>query len=1484
MTFEETLTEAGSVEPVLFRRALGNKLRSQTNGFEEFNLNLQWYTEAPEVFRKLLLPSAIADHVPKTTRTSSTESLFKTLLAIDFIQPDLINYLLERLPEFYDELENDNSSSCTARLILHQLRWLDYIAEPEVLTGKLIEIISITPAVIQHELITSLPDIINDSEHKPIVVYLKELMNENPELTVPILDSLSNLTLHSESLEDVRETVLERLESAELDDLAVIVKFLLQTASPIAIDSIVYGIRQNLDFRALGKVQQQQQQQQSSQLQRRYAKQPPEALILESIKLGLQFHKFVCDVWLKAIVALESQREHKVIDMLVLIILYSMTSMKKKVETIFKKKIIRGSITANLIQETITYHADGLLSYWGTLLSLSESTLRACQQNNIISPCASTLYVSSFKSSDAYYRQEIVGALVTHIGSGVEAEMNIALNVLLSLVKFDVNSVAVYSVFVKGILDYLDNLNLYQIRTLFDIFSLLALTTGSSADGSANLWSEIQIVIRKQLSNPREKYKNIGIIASLSAVKVLGSRRLCHDSNAAGGSSTSSVVRSSQASNVLRHPLLRQATSLLDLAIRFSKDYPSCVALMYDELAYMLSEEDIDDRLQMWIKDSMTSDFTDFYVITASEAENYIREAQSSHFVKLEPEIKMNLDAEDCEIAIKIFESVYSPDVRSKKITLVPMCSVFNLMQSCEKKINNGNLQDIDALFGCGITLFKSKDMEEITLEESTYACDMLFYTINWFKAVLNAFIFSKEENYRTRLIARLRNILELENILSNMLVQTPKYVPLEFHATAASTDRNRLSSQLFNSPSPNISQEIAINENVGQKVPKKDHKSTTMAFASVSELRPYMRAFNINILEILKYNEELEKNEEKISYEELNYLLKDLDQKLDVKIIPAPATLFGKKKAVAEVPACNATLLARMDSHQVMKKVIVYLPHLLQTLENLNTTLQTMNIEAGRIEDESEEIVGSVSLIFSIIHKLLLWPDIQNSDNSSILHDIVHALAERISAAKSKSASSLEADFNQACQYLAQYGETIPQANTAVLLFNILQRIAFFSESPAVLKSTSLLVVSQIIRVDWFDWRDIKKQIPYLVEQWIELSEDPLDVLHNLVNNVLPRFEEEGKLEEHPLLKVDTVIQYYQAIINQTIKAFDLMQNTDREAEVVLVENARIVRIFERITFYVKSKEQRILLGVLLKTSRLFIEAFRKHSIPYFTRVFKNHKEDVVAIFKDFQGTTRMLQIICSHVKVLKEVTLSAYVPPLKRALEMVIYEVKMLLTENGMPANAFFMGALKHRDIRGAEISSQIPRQEEEDEEDDEMDEATSGHNESDEDQDNSPVSKQSRKPIVADAERQCRSASIVPSSSEDDNDNNGDDESGEDLPDTSTSRIGKKRFIEQSSEENEEEVGKEIEIPEQEEEEEVMEINFGSSENEEDSDNDKENEEGNDDDDELPPVSSSPPEQRRDDNKKRKILRVGIGRPKYSSQGKLFDLTSRPGPKKR
>lgn len=156
-----------------------------------------------------------------------------------------------------------------------------------------------------------------------------------------------------------------------------------------------------------------------------------------------------------------------------------MPSMKKKAEAALKKKIIHGLITAPLLEESILCHSSGLAGYWNSILSLSESLLRSCQQNVAISPCANVLYISSFKACDSYYRQEIVGSLVTHIGSGIEAEMNIALDVLLQLAKSDVSSVTVYGVFIKGILDYLDNLNLYQTRTLFDVFSLIALTVSN---------------------------------------------------------------------------------------------------------------------------------------------------------------------------------------------------------------------------------------------------------------------------------------------------------------------------------------------------------------------------------------------------------------------------------------------------------------------------------------------------------------------------------------------------------------------------------------------------------------------------------------------------------------------------------------------------------------------------------------------------------------------------------------------------------------------------------------------------------------------------------------------------------------------------------------------------------------------------------------------------------------------------------------------
>jgi hypothetical protein len=83
--------------------------------------------------------------------------------------------------------------------------------------------------------------------------------------------------------------------------------------------------------------------------------------------------------------------------------------------------------------------------------------------------------------------------------------------------------------------------------------------------------------------------------------------------------------------------------------------------------------------------------------------------------------------------------------------------------------------------------------------------------------------------------------------------------------------------------------------------------------------------------------------------------------------------------------------------------------------------------------------------------------------------------MAARISSGKLKKVSTFEIELQQAFEYLAQYGDAIPQAATAVLLFKILERLSSFSENSNDLKSIALIVVNQIISTEWFDWRDIK-------------------------------------------------------------------------------------------------------------------------------------------------------------------------------------------------------------------------------------------------------------------------------------------------------------------------------------------------------------------------------------------------------------------------
>jgi hypothetical protein len=105
-----------------------------------------------------------------------------------------------------------------------------------------------------------------------------------------------------------------------------------------------------------------------------------------------------------------------------------------------------------------------------------------------------------------------------------------------------------------------------------------------------------------------------------------------------------------------------------------------------------------------------------------------------------------------------------------------------------------------------------------------------------------------------------------------------------------------------------------------------------------------------------------------------------------------------------------------------------------------------------------------------------------------------------------------------------------------------------------------------------------------------------------------------------------------------------------------------------------------------------MFLEDFTKIAMPIINNNFKNSMESCTNLLKTLQSGTRILQNIASHSKVTKDNVLTANVPLLKKSLEMLLSEVKIMLDGNGC-LNAFWIGNLKHRDISGEEVGSQMP-----------------------------------------------------------------------------------------------------------------------------------------------------------------------------------------------
>ncbi|PIK60065.1 putative Fanconi anemia group D2 protein [Apostichopus japonicus] len=231
-------TEEEDVDQVIFQKNVQKSLK-KTSSLEktvkEFLEGLQDYVEDEARFKYSLLPSMSSQDC-ESARFGQQESWIKLLLNIEELQPSLITLLLEKLPEFSGEDEESvfdkSDSSNLPKLILDKFYWLGRVVKAKEMTNKMLEMIEVCSPAVQKEIINCISEAVTDSEHNDVAIKLKELMEQNSSLTIPALNALNNLNVMPELLSEVCKSALQTLSSADLEDLPVIVKFILRTVTP----------------------------------------------------------------------------------------------------------------------------------------------------------------------------------------------------------------------------------------------------------------------------------------------------------------------------------------------------------------------------------------------------------------------------------------------------------------------------------------------------------------------------------------------------------------------------------------------------------------------------------------------------------------------------------------------------------------------------------------------------------------------------------------------------------------------------------------------------------------------------------------------------------------------------------------------------------------------------------------------------------------------------------------------------------------------------------------------------------------------------------------------------------------------------------------------------------------------------------------------------------------------------------------------------
>ncbi|ANM66637.1 fanconi anemia group D2 protein [Arabidopsis thaliana] len=1378
-----------------FRRNLTGRLSSfSANSGERDNVGalcsvfvagFSLYIQSPSNLRRMLSSSST---------TKRDESLVRNLLLVSPIQLDIQEMLLEKLPEYFDVVTGCSLEEDVARLIINHFRWLDFIVNPHVFTDKLMQVLSICPLHLKKEIIGSLPEIIGDHNCQAVVDSLEKMLQEDSAVVVAVLDSFSNLNLDDQLQEQAITVAISCIRTIDGEHMPYLLRFLLLAATPVNVRRIISQIREQLKFTGMSQPCASQ-----NKLKGKVPAYNAEGSILHALRSSLRFKNILCQEIIKELNSLEKPRDFKVIDVWLLILMYmNGDPVRKSIEKIFKKKVVDECIQEALLDQCIGGNKEFVKDNFASFVSLAEHLLSSKEEK--AREIGSHIYSRLFEEfTDNYSRQEILGALVTHVGSDNKFEVSSVLEMMTALVKKYAQQLLPFSSHINGILDYLEGFTIDNLHKVYEVFSLLALSARASGDSfRSSISNELMMIVRKQVSHPDLKYKKMGLVGSLRIVSSLGDAKSVPD------------FSSSQVSDC------GEILELLKTSVESCRQSNLALIMFYDEFATILSHKLLQPEIMEWIGKHLG----EFESLFLADLENE-KMAEKGSYSGLEGDLWMNLDGSISPICLNIL-ALASSSSESCCLQILP--SNFLLLSTVERLTNDGSLAGVDALLGCPLHLPSSKyfaaaGWQSLAKKQKEILSLSLYYAANWIRELLNAFSSQIDEkigcisqatvkDVTTKLLKRLRNLVFLESLLSNLITLSPQSLP-ELHPYSEShvehprkkNEKRKLDddasqrkptimdafkkagavmshsqTQLRGTPSlpsmdgstaaGSMDENCSDNESLIVKIPQVSSALEAQRF----KFRPLLP----QCLSILNFPKVLSQDMGSPEYRaELPlylYLLHDLHTKLDCLVPPGKQHPFKRGSAPGYFGRFKLVELLNQIK-RLFPSLRIHLNIAISLLIRGDETSQTTWRDEFALSGNpnTSSIVVSESLVYTMVckevlycfSKILTLPEFE-TDKSLLLNLLEAFQPTEIPVANFPDFQPFpspgtkeylyigvsyffEDILNKACSFSFDLAFecllTLQLVVTSVQKYlgkvseeaNRKRNPGHFHGLVPNLHAKLGTSAEKLLRHKWVDESTDNKglknkgeMVQTILRIYLEASGSTSDLLDELACTILPQAslskstgeDDDARDHEFPTLCAATFRGWYKtlleenlAILNKLVKTVssEKRQNCQpKTTEAHLKNIQKTVNVVVSLVNLCRSHEKVTIHGMAIKYGGKYVDSFLK-VFDFLEAHFQDHKELVIQLVKDLQKATRTLQTLCSEAKGMKQTAITSKIPATKRSLERFLFHVKALLHRTSGGSN-FWMGSLKHKDLRGQIVSSQAYI----DNEADEVEETMSGEEE--------------------------------------------------------------------------------------------------------------------------------------------------------------------------